>query len=250
MTNNTTALFLAAGYGSRIADVTNQPKCLLEINGKALIDHHLEKIETCGIKSIHIVTGYEKEKIINHLEGKYPNLTITFSVNEEFRRLGNTYSMMIGLKNISSDVMIFDADLMYDTMILKNFVDSKNSNAFLVGPAEITDIECAKTMVDTKNFVRLLVDKRAVSAEEQQKYKFIGEAIGIMKFSHESRLEIIKACEEFFNKEENLIKNWEHLFSLYLLNHDVAVHFEHSDKWIEIDNREDYNRALEIFRQN
>lgn len=250
MQNNTTALFLAAGYGSRIADVTNQPKCLLEVNGKALIDHHLEKIEICGIKNIHIVTGYEKEKIINHLEGKYPNLNITFSVNEEFRRLGNTYSMMIGLKNIAHDVMIFDADLMYDTMILKNFVDSTLPNAFLVGPAEITDIECAKTMVDDKGFVRLLIDKRAVSLEERQKYKFIGEAIGIMKFSLESRLEILKACEEFFKKEENLIKNWEHLFSQYLMNHDVAVHFENSEKWIEIDNREDYNRALEIFRLN
>ncbi len=245
--NNATALFLAAGYGSRIADMTTDPKCLLQINGKALIDHHLEKIMSAGIKNVHMVLGFEKEKIISHLEGRYPNLNINFSVNEDFRNLGNTFSMKIGLSNITGSVIIFDADLMYEQNILTNFVNSKEENAFLVGPAEITDIECAKTMVDDQGFVRLLIDKRAVSAEELTKYHFKGEAIGIIKFSNESRLNILKACDEFFKQKENLIKNWEHLFSVYLMNHDVSVHFEKSEKWIEIDNREDYNRALEIF---
>lgn len=248
MNNPTTALFLAAGYGSRIADVTNQPKCLLQINGKALIDHHLEKIEACGITNVHIVTGYEKEKIVNHLENKYPNLNISFSVNEEFRRLGNTYSMMIGLKNITTDVMIFDADLMYDVNILKRFVESNLTDAFLVGPAEITDIECSKAMVDDQGYIRILVDKRAVLPEELKNYHFKGEAIGIIKLQNQTRLTIIKACEEFFKNEENLIKNWENLFNIYFANSNFAVHFEESNQWIEIDNREDYNRALEIFK--
>ena len=41
--SNLTALILAAGYGSRIADVTTDPKCLLKVNGKSLIDWHLQE---------------------------------------------------------------------------------------------------------------------------------------------------------------------------------------------------------------
>lgn len=243
-----TALFLAAGYGSRIADMTSDPKCLLPINGKALIDHHFEKISNTGIKNIHMVLGFEAYKIEEHLKNRFPDLNISYSYNNDFRRLGNTYSMKIGLENINTDVVIFDADLIYDQEILSDFIKNAPENAFLVGPASIDDIECAKTMVDENDNVRLLIDKRAVSEEEKKKYSFRGEAIGIMQFSNTSRINILKACELFFKEEANLIKNWEHLFSKYLMDHDVKTYFIDSKNWIEIDNREDYEKAVSLFK--
>lgn len=245
-----TALFLAAGYGSRIADMTSDPKCLLPINGKALIDHHFEKIRNTGIKNIHMVLGFEAHKIEAHLNSRYPDLNISFSYNNDFRKLGNTFSMKIGLENIKSDVVIFDADLIYDQAILSDFATNAPENAFLVGPASIDDIECAKTMVDKDDNVRLLIDKRAVNEEEKARYTFRGEAIGIMQFSNSSRENILKACDLFFKEEANLIKNWEHLFSRYLMDYDVKTYFIDSKKWIEIDNREDYEAAVNLFKDN
>ena len=47
------ALLLAGGLGTRLRPITNTvPKCLVEINGRPLLDFWLEKIVNSGIKNI------------------------------------------------------------------------------------------------------------------------------------------------------------------------------------------------------
>lgn len=58
------AIILAAGRGSRIGNLTEEnPKCLLEVGGKRLIDWQLEAISKSGIKEVGVVVGYMAEKI-------------------------------------------------------------------------------------------------------------------------------------------------------------------------------------------
>ena len=57
-----TALILAAGYGSRIADVTTNPKSMLPINEKSLMDWHFDSLAKVGIKNVVVVTGYKPSK--------------------------------------------------------------------------------------------------------------------------------------------------------------------------------------------
>ena len=180
-----TALILAAGFGSRIADVTLNPKSLLPINGKTLMDWHFESLAKVGIKDVVVVTGYKRELLEDYL-GKYKsNFNLEFAVNDDYKVKGNTYSLFFGLDKIETDFLLFDADLIYETEILRAFVEDKKSNQILVGEGSIDDIESSKAMIDKDGFVRMTIDKRAVSAEEQSKYKFAGEAIGILKFSKE-----------------------------------------------------------------
>ena len=58
------ALILAAGRGSRMKSLTgNKPKCLIELNGRPLIELQLEAIRAAGIDEIAIVTGYKSEML-------------------------------------------------------------------------------------------------------------------------------------------------------------------------------------------
>ena len=44
------ALILAAGRGTRMGEKTSElPKCLLEVGGRALIEHQLETLAECGV---------------------------------------------------------------------------------------------------------------------------------------------------------------------------------------------------------
>jgi len=55
-------LILAAGRGSRMGKVTDaQPKGLIRINGKPLIDWQIESLRSAGIGTVGIVTGYKSE---------------------------------------------------------------------------------------------------------------------------------------------------------------------------------------------
>ena len=245
-----TALILAAGYGSRIADVTLNPKSLLPINEKALMDWHFDSLAKVGIKDVVVVTGYKREVLEEYLEKFKSNFNLEFAVNDDYKVKGNTYSLFFGLEKIETDFLLFDADLIYETSILRAFVEDKNSNQILVGEGSIDDIESAKALIDQNGFVRMTIDKRAVSEAEQAKYKFAGEAIGILKFSKEYRDDMFIECKKFLADEANISKNWEHVMNEFLHTHDMGIHKSVSNKWVEIDNREDYDRAQQLFKEN
>lgn len=242
-----TALILAAGYGSRIAEVTTDPKSLLKINGKALMDWHFDALKSVGIHNVVVVTGYKREMLESYLLKFKSDFDLHFAINDDYKVKGNTYSFLYGLEKTKGDFLLFDADLIYDPKILKAFIEDKIKNQILVGESSIDDIESAKTMVDANGFVRMTIDKRAVSAQEREKFKFVGEAMGILKFSSDYRDDMHLACKSFLSDEKNISKNWEHVMNEFLLTHDMSVHQSVSDRWVEIDNKEDLDRAKKIF---
>lgn len=244
---NYTALILAAGYGSRIADITENPKSLLQVNGKPLMDWHFEAWKKAGISNVVVVTGYKREMLEEYLSKFKKDFDIHFAVNEDFRVKGNTWSFYYGLEKVQGDFLLFDADLIYDPKILSDFLADNAPNQILVGESSIDDIECAKAMVDKNGFVRMTIDKRAVTAEEREQFRFAGEAVGILKFSREYRDDMFNACKKFLADEKNISKNWEHVMNEFLLNHDMSVHSTLNERWVEIDNKEDLEKAKRLF---
>ena len=58
------ALILAAGRGSRMNELTeDRPKCLIELNGKPLLEWQIEALNEAGITDIGIVVGYKGDLI-------------------------------------------------------------------------------------------------------------------------------------------------------------------------------------------
>jgi L-glutamine-phosphate cytidylyltransferase len=243
-----TAVVLAAGYGSRISDMTDKPKCLLILEGKTLLERNFEIWKNLGIKRVHLVLGYKKELIVEIAEKYKRDFDFSFYINEDFEKQGNTFSLYLGIKEIEGACLIFDADLVYEEEILEEFLSNKKGSEILVGEGSLSDIECAKTLVDEYGFARMTVDKRAVTEEELQKYRFAGEAIGILKFSKEKTSSLADLASSFLTKQSNLILNWEHLLNDFLVLNDVGVHKFKQGKWFEIDTPEDFKEAQILFK--
>lgn len=242
-----TAIVLLAGGGTRIASVTDRPKCLLEVAGKTILEHHLDQWSLVGLRKVRVVLGYEAHQIEKVLLRYEDRLEIEKFYNPDYKSLGNTYSLAMALNGLKTSSLIFDGDLVYHKDILQTFLDEKSPDQFLVGEASLDDIECAKVLIDENHWVRMTVDKRAVSTEELSRYSFAGEAIGIIKLSKENTLALSKAAEQFLEVPENRPKNWEHLMNEFLKAHQVGVAQTKNDQWIEIDTPEDYNRAQKMF---
>jgi len=242
-----TALILAAGYGSRISDVITDPKSLLKVNNRTLMQWHFDSLKAVGIEDVVVVTGYKRELLEDYL-GRFKNdFNLTYAVNDDYKVKGNTYSFYYGLEKVPGDFLLFDADLIYESQILRSFVEDSIENQILVGESSIDDIESAKAMVDQQGFVRMTIDKREVTQEERQRLTFAGEAIGILKFSKTYKDDMFEACRKFLSISENISKNWEHVMNEFLLNHDMAIHQAISNRWVEIDNKEDYEKAKNLF---
>lgn len=74
-----TAMVLAAGLATRMRPVSEiQPKALIEVAGKALIDHALDRLADVGVERAVVNTHYHGNQIERHLDSrKRPSIRIS-----------------------------------------------------------------------------------------------------------------------------------------------------------------------------
>ena len=113
------AIFIAAGFGSRLVPVTlNTPKPLVRVNGKRIIDGLLDACLEAGIEEIIIVRGYLGEQF-DQLLYKYP--MIKFIENPLYNEANNISSALCTRYSLSN-AYVFEADLLiHNPKIIKKY---------------------------------------------------------------------------------------------------------------------------------
>ena len=102
------AVFIAAGFGSRLVPVTlNTPKPLVRVNGKRIIDTLIDACLLAGIREIYVVRGYLSEQF-DQLLYKYP--MIKFLENPSYNEANNISSAMVA-RYLLQNAYVFESDL-------------------------------------------------------------------------------------------------------------------------------------------
>ncbi len=118
-----TALLLAAGTGSRLLPLTKKsPKCLTLVNEKSILERLVNNLKKQGFTRLVIVTGYEKECIMDFLGNKSGNLTIEYINSPLYRSTNNIYSLWMARNIINEPFVLFESDLVLDTSLLDKMV--------------------------------------------------------------------------------------------------------------------------------
>ena len=75
-----TAMVLAAGLGKRMRPLTaTRPKPLIDVAGKALLDHLLEKLRAAGVEKVVVNVHYLADAVEAHLARNRHGLEVTIS---------------------------------------------------------------------------------------------------------------------------------------------------------------------------
>lgn len=171
------ALILAAGRGTRIRKVHGErPKCLIEVDGRTILDHQLQSLRLAGIHDVGIVVGYEKDQIIRHVRNsRHDRLqAISFVENPAFATTNNIYSLWLARDWIDGDGFVcLNADVIYDPQILQAALASRELVSMIVDP-EWRD-ETMKVIISGGCVTQM---SKLISAE-----RFSGTYIGITLFS-------------------------------------------------------------------
>lgn len=75
-----TAMIMAAGLGKRMRPLTaTRPKPLIEVGGKALLDHVLERLGTAGVRKVVVNVHYLADALEAHLASREHGLEVVIS---------------------------------------------------------------------------------------------------------------------------------------------------------------------------
>ena len=131
------AVFIAAGFGSRMVPITfNTPKPLVRVHGIRIIDRLIDACLEAGIQEIVIVRGYLAEQF-DQLKYKYP--MVTFLENPVYNEANNISSAMVA-RYLLSNAYVFEADLLiHNPKIIRKY---HYTSDFLAIEKERTDDWC------------------------------------------------------------------------------------------------------------
>ena len=75
-----TAMIMAAGLGKRMRPLTaTKPKPLIQVSGKALLDHVLEKLGAAGVRKVVVNVHYLADALESHLASRAHGLEVVIS---------------------------------------------------------------------------------------------------------------------------------------------------------------------------
>lgn len=134
------AIFMAAGFGSRMVPLTlTMPKPLIMVNGKRIIETLLDAVIEAGIEDIYLIRGYQAD-VFDMLLTKYPQ--IKFLENPDYDKANNISSAYL-MKDLMSSAYVFESDLiLYNSRIIRKYEYCTN---YLGRKTDYTDDWCFKT---------------------------------------------------------------------------------------------------------
>jgi len=148
------AIIPVAGVGTRLRPHTyTHPKVLLNVAGKPIIAHIMDKIVEEGVRKATIIVGYLGDRIRNYLETNY-DIELDFIYQEERRGLGHAiYMAKDTFKN--DPLFIILGDTVFDVE-LKNVLKKQESS---LGVKEVDDPRRFGVAVIDNGYVTKLVEK-------------------------------------------------------------------------------------------
>lgn len=148
------AIVPVAGVGSRLRPHTyTVPKVLINVAGKPIIGHIMDRLIEHGVDEATIVIGYLGEKIREYILKHYP-IKVDFVEQEE--RLGLGHAIFLSRHTVSRDpILIVLGDTIFDAD-LKTMTKSEHS---VLGVHKVEDPRRFGVAETTNGYIAKLVEK-------------------------------------------------------------------------------------------
>ncbi len=242
------AVILAAGYATRLHPLSeNQPKPLLPVAGKPIIEYILEKIQGLPeISEVLVVTNhrfYDHFRVwLNHYSPAKKITLIDDGTLNNDDRLGAVGDLhfTINEKEIDEDILVIAGDNLFG-FSLSEFVQffKKNEARSLVALHDLKDVEKVK-----KRYGVGVVDgNKLINFEEKPaKPKSSLAATACYIFSKSDLAHVEKAIKQGNADNPGDLVHW-------LVQHSEVHGFVFTEHWFDVGSLESLQAAEELYRQ-
>ena len=149
------AIIPVAGIGSRLKPHTfSTPKVLLNVGGKPIISHIVDKLLEEGINRATFVVGHLGEMIIEYIQNEYPHMQTDFIEQKNKEGLGHAIYTAIPTFD-DKEIFIILGDTIFD-VDLRKVLKSKHTS---LGVKKVDDPRRFGVAVVENGFVKKLIEK-------------------------------------------------------------------------------------------
>jgi choline kinase len=239
------AIILSAGQGSRLGHLTDdRPKCLIEFEGRTLLDRQLDTLAASGVEQAVVVTGFRDDQIEAALQrrrvaGEGPAVRTVF--NPFFKVADNTGSLFMAREELAGDTLVWNGDTMVSTALMARVVGNDRAGICVtIDRKDEYDADDMKVVGDEGGRLRA-IGKRLDEGVN-------AESIGLLAFRSGGAERFRAAIEEAMRSPEGT-----QIWYLRVIHHlaqdeevwtlDIA-----GEEWGEVDFPEDVERAREMVR--
>ena len=231
------AILLAAGRGRRLGSA--EPKCLISIDDRTLLERHLANMAEAGITALTLVVGFEKERIVAALERLSPSFPVELIENPRFVH-GSIVSLQVAGERLLAGAVWMDADVLYPAALLARLVTSKHESCVLLdGRSE----ESGEEMMVAVRAGRAVKIARRVGPGRD----FAGESVGFTKVGPSGGRVMKRLLDEEVaagRLDQEYEAAMDRAFAEIPFGHERVDDFA----WTEIDFEEDVVKARKLAR--
>ena len=240
-----TGVILAAGMAKRLRPLTDhQPKCLLTVGRRTLLERTVDAMRQAGISRFVVVTGYRADMIRHFLTTHYApaDAQFTFLHNADYEHNNNIYSLwMAGQEVRGTDFLLMDSDILCDPAAVVRIAREPES-ALAVNRHELGEEEM-KVVVDSE--MRITEISKTCCPEDA-----MGESVGIEHITADYSEALFRELDQMILSEGLVDIFYERAFERLIPQGHTFRVVDTTDYFsYELDTPEDYQRAQELFRE-
>ncbi|MGQ7242120.1 phosphocholine cytidylyltransferase family protein [Salinicola sp. V024] len=237
------AIILSAGQGKRLLPHTaDRPKCLIEFQGRAVIEHQIDHLIAAGFEHISVVIGYSAAQVEQRLSQRYKDAPAVIEpvFNPFFELADNLASCwMARTAMMNGDFLILNGDTLFELPVLERLMASPS------GP--ITLAIDRKNAYDADDMKVILEGERLVRVGKKLDLQVVnGESIGMMVFRGEGSALFHNALERIMRTPEALTRWYLSVIDELAATGQVFTQSIEGLAWAELDFPHDLEQARRL----
>ncbi len=233
--------------GKRLGNLTaRDTKCMLHVNGKALIDYSLDILSQFKLSRVIIVIGFGGDRLMEYLGNSYKGLPIVYVNNPIFDKTNNIYSLYLTKDYFKEDdTLLLESDLIFEKQVIDRLLNHPFPNLAAVDKYQSWMDGTVVTLNDADDILSFVPKKNFQYANIPNYFK----TVNIYKFSKDfiakSYLPFLEAYSSALGRNEYYEQVLRVLLTLE--QQDLKALRLQGEKWYEIDDVQDLDNAETIF---
>ena len=245
------AIILAAGMGKRLKQLTrNNTKCLVKVGGVPLINRTLRQLDSLDLSRIIIVTGYEGQKLRDHIATLDVKTPVCFIDNPIYDKTNNIYSLALASEYlVAEDTLLLESDIIFEDSVLRCLVEDERESLALVAKYESwMDGTCVK--LSEHDDIEAMIPGSKFSFRDTSDYY---KTVNLYKFSRSFSATHYVPFLEAYTKALGNNEYYEQVLKVIVMLDNPGIkakRLDDSQKWYEIDDIQDLDIAESLFAED